>query len=201
MPLLSKAEIVRRLTNFHEQEVVSIYLQGTVLLRELTAAQRLQLQEASQGAAEDGTPIPDYYTPRAMELQMMIVDPASGVPYADGRIDPATGQPRIDPRTRVPLFTPDETADLLNGREGAVNELIAAGRALSRLHPDDFHSGTASPNAAQRDTGAGVETRPADRGADAAGQDRALDLGAAHDDQAVGDDGDTVGGVAESPVE
>lgn len=188
MGYLSKDEIKQRLFDFHETTVASVWLGGAVLLRELTAGQRLMVNDAAQN--EDGA-APNNAFYRAALLQLMLVDPTSGQPYTDGRVHPETGQPLIDPRTRTPYFTSDELAELMDGREGAIDELLSHGLRLSRLLPTDFRNGTASADAAQHDQGSGAETGATEHREDGAGEDRAADLGAPHDPEAIGDDGDT----------
>lgn len=198
MGYLSKDEIKQRLFDFHETTVASVWLGGSVLLRELTAGQRLMVNDAAQN--EDGA-APNNAFYRAALLQLMLVDPESGQPYADGRVHPETGQPLIDPRTRTPLFTSDELMDLMDGREGAIDELLSHGLRLSRLLPTDFRNGAAPADATEQHTGSSAEAGPAEYREDGPGEDRATDLGAPHHPEIVGDDGHTNRATAVGVVE
>jgi hypothetical protein len=198
---LPKERVLRALTDFHEEPVYSSYLGGYVLMRELSAAERLILQEAATGTAEDGSPTFDTALHRAMLLQLMLVDPTSGRPYADGRQHPTTGEPLIDPRTRTPLFTSDELSTILEGREGACADLINHGLRLSRLLPESFRSGDHAANTAEHDAGSGVSTGGAGSARDADGDADAVGVGTAHDGETLGDDGDAVGNVTADAVE
>ena len=167
MAFLDKSAILAKLTDFHEETVTSIWLGGDVLIRELTAYERMSAQEACTYTDDSGAPQFNASYHRGMLLQMMIVDPDSGTPYSDGRIDPRTGQPQIDPRTRRALFTSDEIMALMEGREGPVNDLLDRGMRLSRLLPDSFRGRTDAPNGSERDAGSGTETESTDTADDA----------------------------------
>ncbi len=201
MAYVSRDQLLTALTDFHEETVTSQWLGGDVLIRELTAYERMMAHEACTTTDENGAPSFNSTWHRGMLLQMMLVDPSTGAPYRDGRIDPRTGQPQIDPRTRAPLFTSDEVLMLIEGREGPVNELLERGFRLSRLLPDSFRNRTESTNGRQRDAGSGAETEPADTAHDARRPVDALDERTAHDDQALGDDGHAVGSALALAVE
>jgi hypothetical protein len=57
---------------------------GPVLIRELTAGQRLRAAAAARAENPDE---PDMALFDAIRLHLCVVDPASGTPYADGRTD------------------------------------------------------------------------------------------------------------------
>lgn len=168
---LSKEKLKAALTDLHEIVFDDPLLEGAVLLRELSAAQRLMVNEAA--AREDGTI--DNYLYRAMLLQMMIVDPDSGQPYADGREG-------IDPRTRKPLFDSDEVIELFEGgREIVMTRLLDAGLQLSRLSPADFRSRDAAANAPESSAGQSAKADEADVRNDAGGESGPADEREAHD--------------------
>ena len=88
-------------------------LGGTVIIRELlrpafTAAQAFA--ETERRNPETGAPLIDPWRWHAAVVAHGLMDPATGRPYEDGRIDPATGQAPIDPATRAALFTPEDVA-------------------------------------------------------------------------------------------
>lgn len=161
---LSRAALLHSLTARHEKVITSLYLGGEVLIREPSAHERLIALEAAQ--KEDSEQI-DNTLYRALLIQMCVVDPATGVPYADGRIDPATQQPAIDPRTRAPLLTPDDVAALMDARENGVAVLVNEITGMARLLPADFPSSDSAADATERDAGTGVETGDADDSGDA----------------------------------
>lgn len=156
---LSKEEILLRITTLHEQTLRSHYLDGEVTIRELTALERMAIREGAETEAPiDGAPPSvDSEIISAMELQLMLVQPGTGEPYADGRRHPLTNELLIDPRTREPIFTFDEARAAINGREGAVNELLGSGRRLSLLRPLDFRSRGHATDSSERDEGSGVQ--------------------------------------------
>lgn len=184
---LDKAQFRTALTNFHEETVTSVHLGGSILIRELTALQRMMAQDAAQPAEEGG--VPDNYLYKAMLLQMAIVDPASGEPYSDGRRHPQTGELVIDPRTRAPLFTAEESFEFMEGREVLIEGVLQRIVNLSRLLPTDFHRGNPQANGSEQHAGSGVDTAGADAANDGGDEGRAIDLGASHD----GDDGESAG--------
>lgn len=198
---LDKSAILARLTDFHEETVNSPWLGGDVLIRELTAGERMSAQEACTYTDESGAPQFNGTYHRGMLLQMMIVDPNTGEPFADGRRDPRTGAIQIDPRTRTPLFTSDEITILIEGREGPVNALIDRGLRLSRLLPDAFRDRAAPPNGSERNAGSGAEVEPADSIDDAQRPIDATDERTSYDGQTLRDDGDAVGDIVALAVE
>lgn len=168
---LSKEKLKAALTDLHEIVFDDPLLEGAVLLRELSAAQRLMVNEAA--AREDGTI--DNYLYRAMLLQMMIVDPDSGQPYADGREG-------IDPRTRKPLFDSDEVIELFEGgREIVMTKLLDAGLQLSRLSPADFRSRNAAANTPEPSAGQSAKADETDVRNDAGGEGGPADERETHD--------------------
>lgn len=187
MAFLTKDQLRAALTDFHEDIVSSIYLGGDVLIRELTALQRMAANEAAQNEGGE----PNNYTYRAMLLQMMIVDPQTGTPYADGRRHPETNEPLIDPRTRTTVFTSDEIYDLMEGREVLVDELLTRGLRLSRLLPSDFRRRGVATDTAEHDAGPSTETDATDTGNDGDAQGVVADQREAHD----GDDGADAGPI------
>lgn len=191
MAFLTKDQLKQRITELHEIVVSSPWLGGDVLLRELTAAQRMSAADAAQSEVEGDAP--NNYLYRAMLLQMMIADPDSGTPYGDRRTHPQTGEPLIDPRTRTPFFTSDEIVELMEGREGPVEELLQRGLGLSRLLPNDFRDRVATPDAPERDTGPRDGTDEADHREDADGAGESPDERTAHSDEAAGAAGEELG--------
>jgi len=139
---LSKAALLAALTRTHEKEVDGYFLGGKVLIRELTARQRLIAQQAAQAENPDE---PDNGLYQAMLIQMCVVDPESGVNGADGR---------IDPRTRTPLFTIEDVRDLMESRWGAVNALIDEITSLAGLGPAAMFSSDTTPDRPKRGKGA-----------------------------------------------
>lgn len=155
MSVLKKADLFRRLTDIHER-VVSHYLLGDdgVLIREMTAEQRMQAQEAANEDADN----PNQALYVAMVLHFCLVDPDSGRLYADGRVGP-DGQPVIDPRTRAPLFTADDIVDLMQGRTLLVEHLFSEATKLSAVGPTALFSGHRTDDHLQRDADAGAGGR------------------------------------------
>lgn len=186
------------LTSFHELTVNDPLIGAPLLIRELTAHQRLVSQEAAQ--REDGEQ-PDNNLYQAMLVQMAVVDPASGTPYTDGRIDPRTGQSAIDPRTRRALFNPDDLLELMEAREAPRLLLVTKITALSRLLPAEFSLGDTAADPAQRDAGTGATTSAAGDPGDGTGSSEPADSGAPHPDTPVAGDGDTAHDDAAPVVE
>lgn len=156
MKLLTKADLLQRLTDMHERIVADPILLGPdvgVLVRELTAEQRVQAQQA---AGQEDADNPNEALYRALLMQFCVVDPDSGRPYADGRTN-GDGSPRIDPRTRMPLFTADEIIDLMAGRALLVDKLVNEISSLSALRPTDYKSSGPALNGVQRDAGPRAE--------------------------------------------
>lgn len=153
MEYADKATLLRALTQLHERTVESPMFGGAVLIRELTARQR---QNANDAATAQDPEQPDNPLYRAMLIQQSVVDPESGTPYADGRRGP-DGDALIDPRTRAMLFTIDEVLVLADGRDQPINDLANTISALSRLGPDAMFSGDSAADGGERDPGAGAE--------------------------------------------
>jgi hypothetical protein len=183
---LSKERLKAALTDLHEIVFDDPLLEGAVLLRELSAAQRLMVNEAA--VREDGTI--DNYLYRAMLLQMMIVDPDSGQPYADGREG-------IDPRTRKPLFDSDEVIELFEGgREIVMTKLLDAGLQLSRLSPADFRSRNATANTPEPSAGQGAEVDAPNLRDNARSESGPADKRETHDGEPSQDGGGQSGDVS-----
>lgn len=154
MTYLSKAALKHALTSLHEETVESALLGGAVLVREPTAMEKMSAVEASRG--DDPEAPADEVIARAFILQRCIVDPETGTAGPDGV---------IDPRTRAPLFSPDEINDLINSREQAMNFLYQRVARLGALLPDAFRSGTEAADDTRADTGASAgEDQPHDSG-------------------------------------
>lgn len=127
------ASIRAALLDLHEividEPAVRRHFGGALLIRELTAAQRIM---AAAAARADNPDEPDVGLLQAMYVQMAVVDPASGTPYADGRVGD-DGQPRIDPRTRAPLFTAEDVAALVGARQAPVALIVEAIENLGQM--------------------------------------------------------------------
>lgn len=169
---LDKAAFLAALTNTHEKTIDSYFLGGRVLIREITARQRLLAQQAAQSENPDE---PDNALYQAMLIQMAVVDPETGTADAHGR---------IDPRTRRPLFTVEEIRDLVEARWGAVNALVNEITDLAALGPQAMFSGSDAADSGERDQGSRTEGT-----GDAAAQDESAGSGddgsgAAHVDNA-----------------
>lgn len=145
MDYLSKDALLAALTHTHEKTVESYFLGGKVLIRELTARQRLMAQQAAQA---DNPEEPDDGFYQAMLIQMCVVDPESGTPDAGGH---------IDPRTRAPLFTVEDVRNLMEARYGAVTALIEEITSLAGLGPAAMFSGNHAADGGERDAGAGAQ--------------------------------------------
>jgi hypothetical protein len=91
-----------------------------IILREFTARER---QAANEAVTLDNADNPDQILFRAMLLQRCITDPETGEEYKDGRRDPTTGKPAIDPRTRRPIFTVTDIQSIADGRAALFNTL------------------------------------------------------------------------------
>ena len=110
--------------------------------------------EASRG--EDADAPADETIARAFILQRCILDPESGEADSTGR---------IDPRTRRPLFSPEEVNDLINTREVPMNLIYQAIARLGAMFPDAFRGGDQTTDDAGADTGASAsEDPPTDSG-------------------------------------
>jgi hypothetical protein len=112
---------------------------GALLIRELTARQRLACEAA---AVQDNPDEPDNALFRALVIQFGVVDPTTGTADAWGR---------VDPRTRVPLLSPEDAAELVEAR--AVPLQFIAGRilALSGMRAADHQRRHPGDDPAERD--------------------------------------------------
>ncbi len=144
MVYITREQILAALTHTHEREIDSPFFGGRVLIRELTARQR---QQAQQAAAAENPDEPDNALYQAMLIQMCVVDPNTGVADATGR---------IDPRTRTPLFTVDDIQNLTDARAASTSLLINEITTLAGLGPAAMFSGGDAADSGERDTGAGV---------------------------------------------
>lgn len=153
---LDKAALLAALTHTHEKIVDAPFLGGKVLVRELTARQRLLAQQAAHAENPEE---PDNAMYQAMLIQMCVVDPDSGIADASGR---------VDPRTRTPLLTVEDVLNIYDARSGAVNGLIEHITSLAGLGPAAMFSGDSQANGSERDAGAGApgsgEAAPQDEG-------------------------------------
>lgn len=138
---LSRDALFAALTNTHEKDVYSSLFGGRVLIREITARQRMLAQQAAQ--AEDGEN-PDNALYQAMLVQMSVVNPESGQTDATGR---------IDPRTRTPMFAVADVLSLVNARFGPINQLVEAIQELAGLGPAAMFSGDTEADRPERGTG------------------------------------------------
>jgi len=171
---LSKAALTAALTGLHEKAYTSPFLGGTILIREITARQRLQANQAAQAESPDA---PDNALYQAMLVQMAVVDPESGTPGPDGA---------IDPRTRRPLFSADEVRNLAESRSIAFSDLVDEITALAALGPQAMFSGSPAPDRPERDARTGDPEPGNETGAPA--------------DSGPGD-ADERGALADQPVE
>lgn len=161
---LTRAELLSALTETHEKTITpALFGGGQVLIRELIGKQRLLANEAATAASPDA---PDNALYRAMLVQSSVVDPDSGTPGPDGR---------IDPRTRTPLFAVADVQNIVNGRDLLLAELVEEIAALAALPPRFLFRGHRAADGAERDAHAGAEA-----GADAAQPDAGGGVGDAH---------------------
>lgn len=150
----TRDEILGLLTDLHEDVVTPALFGGrAVLIRELTARQRMEANAAATAADPD---TPDNALYQAMLIQMSVVDPRSGTPYADGRRD-ANGEALIDPRTRAPLLTVGDVQAIADGRDLAVTDLVNRIVRLSALGPRAMFRGDLAPDGGERNAGAGAQ--------------------------------------------
>jgi hypothetical protein len=152
----SPAAIRAALLDLHERTLDSpaivAYFGGALLVRELTAGQRLR---AGAAARVDNPDEPDVGLYNAMLVQMAVVDPASGTPYADGRVG-EDGEPLIDPRTRRPLFAADDLPLLAEARDVPLGAILDTVAELGALAPHHLQGGHPAPDGGERDAGAGA---------------------------------------------
>jgi len=147
---MSYADAIRSaLLTLHERTIddprAVAFFGGPVLVRELTAGQRLR---ATAAARYDNPDEPDVALYNAMVVQLCVVDPASGDPYADGRRDDA-GAPLIDPRTRKPVFAPDDLPALIEARDAPIGLLLDAIFDLGALLPRHTFRSDPTPDGAE----------------------------------------------------
>lgn len=151
------ASIRAALLDIHERTLdtppIVAFFGGAILVREITAGQRLR---ATAAALLDNPDEPDTALLHAMLLQMSIVDPASGQPYADGRTG-EDGKPLIDPRTRRPLFSADDLPLLLEARNLPATVILNTIDDLGALKPRHMFRGGAPADGGERGPGAGAE--------------------------------------------
>jgi hypothetical protein len=143
--VLTKDQLLAALTYTHEKEIDNPFLGGRILIRELTARQRLLAQQAAQAENPDE---PDNALYQAMLIQMCVVDSQSGTADSTGR---------IDPRTRTPIFTVEDIQNLSDARFAAVSSLIEEITSLAGLGPAAMFSGNPAADRSERSAGAGIE--------------------------------------------
>jgi hypothetical protein len=138
-------------TNLHERAVnfPQWGLTGA-LLREFTARERQYANDAVQAQDEAS---PDQILYRAMLLQRCLTDPATGTPFSDGRRDPTTGEPAIDPRTRAPIFTIADVEQLADGRFVLFNALWDELLEVAAMGPRSLFRGDPATDGAERGQG------------------------------------------------
>lgn len=153
---MDRDEILNCLTETHEKTIhPALFGKRPILIREIIGRQRLM---ASQAAQTDDPEQPDNALYRAMMIQMSIVDPSSGTPYADGRAR-EDGTPIIDPRTRKPLLSIADVQDIADGRDLTVDALMTEIATLSTLAPVSLFRGHSSSNGTKRNKTQGNRTR------------------------------------------
>lgn len=163
---MNKYALLSALTGLHERAVdYPAWGITGILMREFTARERQWAQDAVQAEAGGGDVDQTLY--KAMLMQRCLTDPETGRAYADGRTDPTTGQPVIDPRTRTPVFTVDEVNDLVDARAVLFNLLWDNLLELAALGPQAMFSGGSADERAERDAGAGAEGTGEATGGDA----------------------------------
>ena len=128
-------------TDIHElllDDPLTIELVGEpVLIREMNVAQRLA---ANAAAVAENPDEPDQALYRAMLIQSCIVDPATGSPYSDGRVND-DGTPMIDPRTRATVFRADDLPMLTQMRDVLSTHITNRILELGALTPRHLKSG------------------------------------------------------------
>jgi hypothetical protein len=176
----TKDQLLAALTHTHEKEIVSPFFGGRVLIRELTARQRMLAQQAAQAENPDE---PDNALYQAMLIQMCVVDPESGT---------ADGAGRIDPRTRAPLFTVEDIRNISDARYAAVSSLIEEITSLAALGPQAMFSSNPPADGSERDAREGAAGS-----GDTAGEDESARSGDADGRDALA--GDTGAGDGAEP--
>lgn len=150
---LTRDDLLACLTNTHEKILTpELFGNRPILIREITARQRFLAQQAAQ---TDDPDAPDEALYRAMMIQMAVVDPDSGTPGPDGR---------IDPRTRTPLLTIADVESLANGRDVASREVFSEIAALAGLLPAALFRRHPVTDGPQRGAGEGAATGGATNG-------------------------------------
>lgn len=156
----SREQVRAALFDLHErvldQPAVVDFFGGAILIRELTAGQRLRALAAARVDNPDEPDVPLY---NAMLVQLCVVDPATGTPYADGRVGD-DGQPLIDPRTRAPLFRADDLPLLIEARDLPMAAILNTIDDLGALKPRHMFRGDPAADGGERDAGAGAESTP-----------------------------------------
>jgi len=150
-----RTKLLDALQNVHERAIDYPQWEiSGVILREFTARER---QAANEAVNLDNPADPDQILYRAMLLQRCITDPDTGTPYADGRLDLATGTPAIDPRTRRPVFTVEDVTELANGRAVLFNTLWDDLLEVASMNSAAMFSRDRAADGAERNQGAGAE--------------------------------------------
>lgn len=147
--------LLSALTTAHER-TINIPGAGELLIRELTARERAAISEAARdeaGALDD-----ELWA--ALLVQRCVVDPATGTPDATGY---------TDPRTRAPLFTPEDVAAIADGRWVWINQIREAILNLSALSSDALKSRHRAHDGGESDARPGAGAGGADAAGDAAG--------------------------------
>lgn len=127
MTELTRTAVLSALTTLAESTVDIAALGGPVTIRELSARQRQQAQDAATAADPES---PDNALYRAMVVQMGVIDHA----------------------TQAPLLTPEDVAVLANGRDRVMQRLAVAILELSEALPGHLKSGSDPADKGQRDT-------------------------------------------------
>lgn len=141
MAYITRDDLLAALTETHEKTIAPALFGGaSILIRELTARQRTQANEA---ALRENPDVPDNSLYRAMLIQMSVVDPESG--SAD------------DPRTRTPLLTIDDVLNIADGRDEMTNTLVSEITSLSLLAPRHLFPSNKPADRPQRDAHEGAE--------------------------------------------
>jgi hypothetical protein len=153
-----RTRLLDAMQGIHEKPIDHPQLGITgIILREFTARER---QYANEAVNADNPADPDQILYRAMLLQRCLTDPATGKPYADGRIDVSTGQPAIDPRTRTPVFTVADVQELADGRAVLFNTLWDELLEVASMSASAMFSRHSAADGAERDQGAGDQGTP-----------------------------------------
>lgn len=180
---ITRDDLLACLTDVHEKWIRPMFFGGRdILIREVTARQRLFANQAAFAENPDDADNPLY---QAMLIQVSVVDPTTGTPYADGRTD-ENGQPLIDPRTRKPLLTLDDVKLIADGRDLPTQALLKDITALSALTPVSLFRGNQTPDSGERDAGAGAEGRTDSPGGSASEGTGDPDGGAVLPDESAG---------------